>query len=96
VAKKQGPWRAARLRAAEKVALDSTATTCHDPADRVGVRRTEREAAEFIADHARELAQVARAAGLDVLGQMLDRAADEAQSVVDAHGNGGGPRQRPQ
>ncbi len=57
---------------------------------------TEREAAEFIADHARELAQVARAAGLDVLSQMLDRAADEAQSVVDAHADVGGSRHRPQ
>jgi hypothetical protein len=35
---------------------------------------TEREAAEFIADHARELAQVARAAGLDVLRHILERA----------------------
>jgi len=82
---------------ADVVALDSTATTCHHPADLGGdARMTDREAAEFIADHARELAQVARTAGLDVLSQMLDRAADEAQSVVDAHGNGGGRRQRPQ
>jgi hypothetical protein len=56
---------------------------------------TEREAAEFIADHVRELAQVARAAGLDLLSHILERAADEAQSVVDAHSDGGGRRHRP-
>jgi hypothetical protein len=82
---------------ADVVALDSTATTCHHPADLGGdARMTDREAAEFIADHARELAQVARAAGLDVLSQLLDRAADEAQCVVDGHSDGGAPRHRPQ
>lgn len=50
----------------------------------------EREAAEFIADHAKELARIARATGLTALGHILERAAEDAESVVNAYGDGGG------
>jgi len=55
---------------------------------------TDREAAEFIAEHARELARIARRAGLNVLGNILEQAAEEAESVVNAYGDGGGRSRR--
>jgi len=55
---------------------------------------TERDAAEFIREHARELARIARAKGLDVLGYILEQAVEEAALVVKAHEsrNGGADR----
>ena len=50
---------------------------------------TDREAAEFIAEHAKELARLARASGLDVLGYILEQAAEEADLVLKGQGNGG-------
>jgi hypothetical protein len=50
---------------------------------------TDREAAEFIADHAKELARLARATGLHVLGYILEQAAEEADLVLKGQGNGG-------
>jgi hypothetical protein len=50
---------------------------------------TDREAAEFIAEHARELARLARATGLDVLGYILEQAAEEAELVLKGQSNGG-------
>ena len=50
---------------------------------------TDREAAEFIADHAKELARIARAAGFGALGDILDKAADEAALIIKNWGPGG-------
>jgi len=50
---------------------------------------TDREAAEFIADHAKELARIARAAGLNRLGEMLEKAAEEAAQIIKVAGPGG-------
>jgi hypothetical protein len=50
---------------------------------------TDREAAEFIADHAKELARLARAAGLSLLGDILDKAAEEAALIIKRGGRGG-------
>jgi hypothetical protein len=47
-------------------------------------RMTERDAAEFIREHARELARIARAKGLDVLSYILEQAVEEAALVVKA------------
>jgi hypothetical protein len=49
---------------------------------------TDREAAEFIMEHAKELALIARASGLDVLGYLLEQAAEEAALVVKGQGHG--------
>ena len=48
-------------------------------------RMTERDAAEFIREHARELARIARAKGLDVLGYILEQAVEEAALVVKTY-----------
>jgi hypothetical protein len=50
---------------------------------------TDREAAEFIADHAKELARIARAAGFNLLGDILEKAAEEAAQTVKSCGPGG-------
>jgi len=52
---------------------------------------THREAAEFIVEHARELARLARASGLNTLGYILEQAAEEAARVLK-QGNGGSRR----
>jgi hypothetical protein len=54
---------------------------------------TQREAAEFIAEHARELARIARDKGLDVLGYILEQAAEEATLLVKTYDGGNGGRQ---
>lgn len=54
---------------------------------------TDREAAEFIAEHARELARLARATGLSVLGYILEQAAEEADLLLKGHNGAGGTRQ---
>jgi hypothetical protein len=51
---------------------------------------TDREAAEFIADHAKELARIARAAGFSLLGDILEKAAEEAALIIKSCG----PRER--
>jgi len=50
---------------------------------------TDREAAEFIADHAKELARIARAAGFTALGDLLEKAAEEAALAIKSCGPGG-------
>jgi hypothetical protein len=71
------------------VALDLSATSCNHfgfPGPRF---MTDREAAEFIADHAKQLARLARATGLNVLGYILEQAAQEADLVLKGQSNGG-------